>query len=100
LYSNCNFILFLADEEPVPVATPRQTPVKRIVGPGKGPLVISNRMFKKKSPKEKQQLAKRPRTPNSDIEEITIDDDDSRDDAVKRQKISDGSDVDSDVSLE
>ena len=55
-------------------------------------------MFKKRSPKEKRP-AKRVRTPDSDIEEITIIDDDSRE-AVKRPNEDDDSDVDSDVSLE
>ena len=48
---------------------------------------------------KQQQLPKRARTPDSDIEEITIIDDDSPD-AVKRPKQADNSDVDSDVSLE
>jgi hypothetical protein len=55
-------------------------------------------MFKKRSPKEKQP-AKRFRTPDSDIEEITIIDDESRDAMTKKSK-QDSSDVDSDVSLE
>jgi hypothetical protein len=56
-------------------------------------------MFKKRSPKEKK-AAKRAPVCNgdSDIEEITIIDDDSRE-AVKRMR-QDDSDVDSDVSLE
>jgi len=52
-------------------------------------------MFKKRSPK-----GKRVRTPDSDIEEITILDDDSREAVKQSKKKDDNSDVDSDVSLE
>jgi len=65
-----------------PPAPPRIPPVKRPTGP----LRLSNKMFKKKTPNKPQ----RPSTPDSDIEEITIIDDN---DKVE-------SDVDSDVSLD
>lgn len=95
--------LLLGDDPSRPART---TPLKRPPAPansgnraGKGPLLVSSSIFKKKSPKNKQQPAKRVRTPDSDVEEITILDDDSMD-AVKRPRPDDDSDVDSDVSLE
>ena len=67
-----------------PPAAPRIPPVQR----AGGPLRISSKMFKKKSP------TKRPATPDSDIEEILIDDEDG--DGEKPES----DDIDSDVSLE
>jgi len=64
-------------------APPKIPPVKR---PPSGPLRISTKMFKKKSPIKHPE---RPPTPDSDIEEITIEDEDKKE-----------SDADSDVSLD
>lgn len=68
-----------------PPAPPRIPPVKRPTGP----LRLSSSMFKKKSPSKPKQS--RPVSPDSDIEEIFIDDDTNDNKS---------SDVDSDVSLD
>jgi len=75
-----------------PPAAPRIPPVQR----AGGPLRISSKMFKKKSP------IKRPATPDSDIEEILIDDEDGNDEPKEQvgDDKSESDDIDSDVSLE
>ena len=72
-------------------APPRIGPVKRVLPPS-GPLRISSKMFKKKSPSKP--AAARPLTPDSDIEEITIIEDDEPVAAPG------ATDADSDVSLD
>ena len=72
-------------------APPRIGPVKRVLPPS-APLRISSKMFKKKSPSKP--AAARPLTPDSDIEEITIIEDDEPVAASR------ASDADSDVSLD